>query len=251
MHSKRLATREDWLLRCQLQNDPNTMVEDPFGKPAEPWQQEQAKKLCELEDNLEWRPTLVRDSNGLWGIWNQFEDKQMLPCEYDEFGPLPELTPLELYFDGPIPAQKSGKWGLVASNGTNQVLLPFEYDSIQDKGYGFLLRRNNLYGLYYNLIEDSSKAVFPCIADEIWHDEPLFMELYRRNGKIGLVQPYTDAIFDKIAVGKKINKDGNYLILFELDGQNGYLTLDGTFVPDGLEELSGMKLLDCWYIENL
>lgn len=248
MKLKRRATKEDWLLKCQLLKDPETMMEDEYGNQAEPWQQAKARLLNDLIDTLDWRPIVLCDGNGKYGVWNQFEECLLLPCIYDEIGELPEPHPYDKRYMEPIPVKKNGKWGLVEPDGTNSNVVPFEYDSIRIYSAGFLLEKNNLYGLYYHPSGLEQCQVMDCIADEIWFNEDWFVELYRRNNKIGIIEPFTDAIFDSIDIEKE---EVNARYLVTMNGIKGYLSKSGDFIPtDEISMWEDDQVLRSWYFPN-
>lgn len=227
--AKKQATREDWLLKCQLLEDPNCMMEDEYGHPAEPWQQAMSRHLVKLLDSLVWKPTIVKDGNGKYGVWNQFEECWLVPCEFEDIGELPEQHPFEVAFFDPIPVKKEGKWGLISSEGKKRELLPFEYDSITVTNAGFLLEKNHLFGLYRNCHESQDTQSFlDCVADAIWLDEKLDIVLYARYEKIGLVEPHTEANFDSVGTEREENQPR---VLVSKNGEVGYLSLFGEFIP--------------------
>ncbi|MBE6331528.1 MAG: hypothetical protein E7070_04415 [Bacteroidales bacterium] len=219
---KKLATRKDWIRRNQLLSNPDVMMEDPYGNPAESWQLALARQLNDLRDFHVWKPMVVRGENGNFGVWDQFRERELLPCAYDDIGELPEMRSFDDNFSAPIPVKQGTRWGVVSSDGLNNVLLPFDYDAITTIEVGFLLLQAHLWGLY----RPSNGILFPCVANEIWLDETLAIIIYRKNHKLGVVYPYTDAVFDSIRQGETDRE-----ICFSKDGVDGYLTKKGNFIP--------------------
>lgn len=124
-------------------------------------------------------------------------------------------------------ARKGMYWGIISSDRSRRVLLPFEYDEMSWFGQYILLKKNGKYGLWeqYELTDSPNEIkekgiVLPCIADYIYYDEDLYHDIYRINGKVGLVEPHTDAIYDYFFIDNEYELG---IIGAVKDGKSGYL----------------------------
>lgn len=223
------ASREDWLLRNTLYNNPDCCMMDERGRPAAPWQQNLSRQLQQLEESRRWC-AVPFERGGKTGLWDPIGDKVMVPALYEAVGDTPELPLGDTAFTDPVPVRKGRMWGMVSSDGKNRTILPFEYQEISYLDNAFnqiLVRQYGKYGLI-SLYADLPGLSFPCIADSIRFDEDIDRLVFRKDGRLGLVW-VTEALFD----GFRLFDDETESIVAVRDGRSGFLTLDGEFFEMG------------------
>lgn len=171
------ATLSDWLLRKQYEADPDCITMDLHGNPALPWQQERCKEYLRLVESRSWLPEVIHDA-GRVGLWNQFENKLMVPAKFEEFLDIPELCTYGGNDCLEIITRRGTKWGSVCSDGKGTVLCPFLFDRVSHFEYGYLLvEKDGLYSLWSR----EEGFVIPIKAKRIWFDEEKSEILYTLN----------------------------------------------------------------------
>lgn len=220
-----LATRDEWLLRNRLYSDPNCRTVDEHGELMADWQQELCRELIHLEESRRWSATPM-EKDGRHGLWNQFEEKVCVPPVYDAVGEVPELEPGEVAFNKPVPVCQKGLWGLVSPDGSNNILLPFEYQEVKYMEDNIIkVKQYGKYGLLFLPLADKNpEPGFPCIADDIYYDDCIDRLVYRIQQRLGLVG-VTEALFE----GFRLFDDANESIVASVEGRSGFITLTGDF----------------------
>lgn len=162
------ATLSDWLLRQQYESDPDCFTMDLHGNPGLPWQQERAREYLSLLESRSWCPEVIYEA-GRVGLWNQFENKLMVPARYEEFYQLPELSTHGGNDCLEIIARRGNRWGSVCSDGKDTMLCPFVFDRVTSFELGYLLvEKNGKVGLWSRLEGD---FIVPVLYKRIWYDE--------------------------------------------------------------------------------
>ena len=126
---KKIATKEEWMLRCQLEHNALCIMMDEHGCLSESWQQELSKGLENLIASRRWSPMLI-EKDGKYGLWNQFEEKLSIPVKFDEIGDVPEISDSTDTYDYAIPVRLGEKWGAVMPYSDDKTIIPFDYDEI-------------------------------------------------------------------------------------------------------------------------
>lgn len=162
------ATLSDWLLRQQYESDPDCFTMDLHGNPGLLWQQERAREYVQFLESRTWYPEVIREA-GQVGLWNQFENKLMVPARYSEFYMLPELSTHGGNDGLEIIARRGNRWGSVCSDGKDTMLCPFVFDRVTPFEFGYLLvERNGKVGLWSRQEGD---FIVPVVYKRIWFDE--------------------------------------------------------------------------------
>lgn len=224
-YNRTYASREDWLLRNALYNNPDCRMMDERGRPAAPWQQNLSRQLQQLEESRRWC-AVPFETGGKKGLRDPISDKVLVPALYGAIGDMPELSPGDTAFTDPVPVRKGRMWGMVSPDGKNRIVLPFQFQEISylDNGLSqILVRQYGKYGLI-SFHADLPVLSFPCIADSIRFDEDIDRLVFRKDGRLGLVW-VTDALFDRF----RLFDDETESIVAVRDGRSGFLTLDGEF----------------------
>lgn len=219
---KPYATQEDLRLIEILRSHPDFRIMDEHGNLFGPEQQERCRRLQSFVDSRNWEPMIV-EQDGKLGLWNQFTKEAMLDAIYESFSELPTQSPLDDISTACIIARREGKWGVVSSDGTNRLIVPFVYDNIlrYDNGW-FILESEKKLGLSTS----EGESLLPCCADKIWYDAEIGFDLYKQGSKIGLIYPQkTEAIFD--CLRKSINDAGEDYVIATQSGRDHYLSANG------------------------
>lgn len=235
---KSFATQEDLCLLEILWSHPDFCTIDEHGNLASPEQQERYRRLQSFVESRNWEPMVVKKDEKL-GLWNQFTKETILDAIYESFSELPTQSPLDDISTACIIARRERKWGVVSSDGTNRLIVPFVYDNIlrHDNGW-FILESEKKLGLSTS----EGESLLPCCADKIWYDAEIGFDLYMQESKIGLISPRTDAIFDYLR--KSINEEGEDFIIASQKGRDYYLSAeDGHCIPIEFKDFSPMKKL--------
>lgn len=190
-------------------------------------------ELTELENSFRWFPELIynHENCGLESITGVL----MVPAEYEDLRYLPYLV--ESFPS--ISAQKGGKWGLVAIDGSNRIVTPFEYDAIAAvSGPLVPAIKKGAYG-YLNVKTGAEACDFNLDKIQLYDSENTFIDGYStfiKNGKYGLTDGgnFTKDLFDSIDMGS----DDVYCVVY--NGQSGYIDENGCFTAD--------KELAAWFI---
>lgn len=218
------ATKEDLRLVEALFRHPDFCMEDEHGNPASPEQQELCKRLQAFIESRNWEPEIIEE-NGKLGLWNQFSECIMAAPKYESFNELPTQRPWEDIKEEKIIAQLNGKWGVISDDGNNRTIIPFSYDHISRYKYNgwFLIESEGKLGLS----TAEGEILLPCCADKIWFDLGIGLNLYQQNYKIGLINPKTEAGFDKVCKEER----SDYIIVRQA-GRDYYLSAsDGECIP--------------------
>lgn len=236
-----LATKQEFEERNRLSHDPNCVYEDETGHPAEPWQIELYNKLSFLLENRKWTPTIIEDS-GKFGVWDQFNEKLLVPTEFDEIGDLEELTIIQDVFEGPIPVRKDGFWGIVYPDGKGTTAAPFKFEEIKAfTNDTFRLFRNGKYGVVHFPFFDGLKFILTCKADNVVYNQELGLCIHQINGKLGIAA-VTKAEYDHFEV---FDDEENSVVGYK-DGTKGLISKYGDFIP--LEEISKYDPKEILYV---
>lgn len=184
---KPYATQEDLRLIEILCSHPDFRTMDEHGNHFGPEQQERCRRLQSFVDSRNWEPMIV-EQDGKLGLWNQFTKETILEAIYESFSELPTQSPLDDISTACIIARREGKWGVVSSDGTNRLIVPFVYDNIlrYDNGW-FILESEKKLGLSTS----EGESLLPCCADKIWYDAENCLDLYMQGSKIGIISPHS------------------------------------------------------------
>ena len=157
----------------------------------------------------------------------------LVPAEYDAF----TFVGNHFYFSvDHIAAQKDGKWGVVAADGTGKTICDFRFDLLIWDAYT---------GLYdacwdgvkgkHGMVSKEGKVFIPNVISRIYEPWNDFM-LLEADGKFGALDIRT--YYFVLPEYDKVDWDADEDVVFHKDGVKGYIIEEtGEFVPvDQFEE---------------
>lgn len=218
----------------------------PSDKPYAP--KEVAKRYCELSDAGEWTEeyydiagkynldAIIFDKgNGKKGIKDCCE-KILVPAKYDGFGFVPKPFVVNRKS---INAVRDGKYVLVKLDGSGEELTKEPYDEIRlatyyHLGSPYVYRKNGMQA--WGFMDLSGVEICDSIIDHYYWG--LNSMWYDSGDKMGYWQfnvIFLPPIFDNI----EMSGDPEEPLLFTLDGVQGYVRFDGSFLP--LSEFKKME----------
>ena len=160
----------------------------------------------------------------------------LVPANYDGFGFIPK--PLDIKRIS-INAVRDGKFVLVALDGSGEELTKEPYDEIRLANYHhpdspYIYRKDGLKA--WGFMDTSGKEMCECIIDKLY--EGINSMWFESGNKYGFWQFHTvflHPIYDNIEMPGEFEDP----LLFTLNGIQGYVKFDGTFLP-----LSDYKIMD-------
>ena len=127
-----------------------------------------------------------------WGIIKVIDKKivEIINIEYESIG----------YFSDKIPVMKNKKWGFFDVK-LGKIKIPFQYDdALYFSNYGFLVKKNNKWGIINKNNEEIVPFLFEDILDN-WGDADLFP--VKKNGKWGFINEFgvnvIPYVFDEVS----------------------------------------------------
>ena len=199
-----------------------------------------AKRYCELNDSGNWNneyydivdkynlyAIIFEGSNGKKGLKDCL-DKILVPAEYDGFDFIPKP------FDFPrksVIAIRNEKYYVVALDGSGKVLTEEPYDYIRlimyyHMGSPYVYRKNGLKA--WGLMNTAGEEICDNIIDRF--AEGVNSVWYESGDKMGFWQFHTvflAPIYDNIEMPGELEDP----LLFTLNGIQGYVKFDRTFIP--------------------
>ena len=183
-----------------------------------------AEKLNKLEHEYDWFNTEFTDpATGKKGMKN-VADELVAPALYDDFK---EYNSYLFASHNPVIAVKDGKCGIIAGDGSGNVLCAFEYDEIQSMPFSPLY----LYGKgdkeHFGIITVRGDVICPNILTA-YNDVVNGIVATKGDEKYGAVdiETYQCVLPEYDAV--EVETEGN--VLFYKNGQKGYVTVEGEFI---------------------
>lgn len=190
-----------------------------------------------VRDISSYNAKVFKGRNGKKGLKDQ-EDNILVPANYDDYGFLPK--PFDDYKRKSVIAIKDGKSVLVSLDGSGLELTKETYDDIKlankskkDSPYVYRKKGRMLWGL----MDESGQELCENIIDNyIGGKNCLWYESGELRGfwNYGKDYPFLPPIYDSI----EVIGDADEPLLFTLNGVDGYVKNDATFIP--MSELESM-----------
>lgn len=160
-------------------------------------------------------------------------DSELLaPCVFDDFLWMPKF---ELTKSSYVTARKNGKWGIIRTDGTENWILPPEYDYISFPVDSVLLVKDGKYGLY-NL--NYRELVLPIEQDFIYDENGRMfrrgVSFYRVGDKIGVVDFWGNVIEP---IYDDVDMEGDSPIMVCKDEVWGYINDEFELTEDPEEDM--------------
>lgn len=247
---KKLAP-EDYIESLPTAREEREEVKRPYlestDNPERPYAtKEVAKRFCELQEEMASSDDshIIEEINGIIEkysldaiIFSGSDGKKgmkdclgniLVPARYDGFDFLPK--PLEHKRSGVI-AVRDGHFVVVALDGTGKELTKETYDEIRLASYGnlsspYIYRKNGLMAWgFMNLI---GEELTDCIAD-VFCDQSMYA-YYQSGGLWGYWEYNSKTLLPPIYDNIESEDEAEGLLIFTLNGEQGYVKHDGTFV---------------------
>ena len=218
----------------------------PSDKPFAP--KEIAQKYCELSDAGEWTEEyydiagkynldaiIFEGENGKKGI-KDCCDKILVPAKYDGFGFIPKPF---IVNRKSINAVRDGKYVLVKLDGSGEELTKDPYDEIRlatyyHLGSPYVYRKNGMQA--WGFMNTSGVEICSNIIDHYyWGQNSMWYDSGDKMGYWLFDTVFLPPIYDNI----EMPGDPEDPLLFTLDGVQGYVRFDGSFLP--LSEFKRME----------
>ncbi len=214
------------------------MENPPSDKPYAP--KEIAQRYCELSDAGEWTEEyydiagnynldaiIFEGKNGKKGL-KDCREKILVPAKYDGFGFIPKPF---IVNRKSINAVRDGKYVLVKLDGSGDELTKEPYDEIRlatyyHLGSPYVYRNNGLQA--WGFMDSSGVEICDIIIDHYYWG--LNSMWYDSGDKMGYWQfnvVFLPPIYDNIEMPGEPEEP----LLFTLDGVQGYVRFDGSFLP--------------------
>lgn len=208
-----------------------------------------ARRYCELKEKIEKTDTSTQEdydevndirgkyyldaiifdgSNGKKGMKDCLGNI-LVPARYDGFDFLP--NPLDYKRSGVI-AIRNGRYVVVSLDGTGKELTKETYDKIWLVSYGipsspYIYQKDGLKACGFMSLQ--GEEVCDCIADS--YSDCWMYAFYSSGGLWGYWEYYTKLILPPIYDNIESEGEAEGLLIFTLNGEQGYVKYDGTFVP--------------------
>ena len=167
----------------------------------------------------------------------------LVPAKFDGFDFIPK--PLEYKRNGVI-AIRDGRYVVVTLDGKGTELTKDTYDEIRLASYynptaPYIFRRNGLSA--WGFMNYFGEEISDCIADN-FYDQQMYA-YYSSGGFWGYWEYYYKLLLPPIYDNIESDGEDDGMLIFTLNGKQGYVKYDGTFIPlDEFEQLDEDDQLD-------
>lgn len=216
-----------------------------LSKKAKDLDDDAIKEMGDIFENYSLDAIIFKGENGKHGLKDCLGNI-LVPAKYDGFDFVPK--PLEYERNGVI-AIRAGRYVVVTLDGTGTELTKDAYDEIRLASYlnpssPYIFRKNGLSA--WGFMGYMGEEITECIAD---HFCDQWVYAYYSNGDLwGYWEYYYKVLLPPIYDNIESEDEPGGLLLFTLNGKQGYVKFDGTFIP--LDEFNNLDEDEQWKVRE-